>query len=36
MIKRVLFPLRDRKGTLLGYLGYAQDGSIKLPKSLVQ
>jgi hypothetical protein len=36
MIRRVLFPLRDRKGTLLGYLGYAQDGSIRLPKSLVQ
>jgi hypothetical protein len=35
MQKRVLFPLRDRKGTLLGYIGYAQDGSIRLPKSLL-
>jgi hypothetical protein len=36
MIKRVLFPFRDRSGKLLGYLGYAQDGTIKLPKGLVQ
>lgn len=36
MAKRVLFPLRDKSGKLLGYLGYAQDGSVKLPKALLQ
>lgn len=35
MIKRVLFPLRDHNGRLLGYLGYAQDGTLKLPKNLL-
>jgi len=36
MIKRVLFPLRDKKGKLLGYIGYSQDGTIKLPKALLE
>ena len=35
MSKRVLFPLRDQKGKLLACIGYARDGTIKLPKSLL-
>lgn len=34
--KHVLFPLRDESGKLLGYIPYAEDGSIHLPKSLLE
>ena len=36
MIKRVLFPFRDRSGKLLGYLGISPGADVKLPKSLLQ
>jgi hypothetical protein len=34
MTRRVLFPLRDKSGKLLGYVGIAPGADIKLPKSL--
>ena len=36
MVKRVLFPIRDTSGKLLGYLGVPPGADVKLPKSLVQ
>lgn len=37
MAKRVLFPLRDSVGKLIGYVGFNPlDGSLKLPSDLVK
>lgn len=36
MNKRILFPVRDTSGKLLGYLGVSPGADIKLPKNLVQ
>jgi hypothetical protein len=34
MIKHVLIPIRDMKGKLCGYVGIAESGQVKLPKTL--
>lgn len=35
MIRHVLFPLRDSKGFLLGYVGFPKGTKLKLPKNLL-